>query len=276
MHAAQVHALLNRRPHKRRKPKKLKPVRFPSSTVVRYTAELHILLRAMEKDTLDAVDTVMPSAVAQADVVRADSPTSDVQEIMAALRLKYGNVLTDELLEELAMSIYAEINVKNLAEFESKFEGQLLIPGISPGWTIAQGQVFVAQNVSLIKSLTEDTWGRVEGIMLRGLQSGLRVEGMEQQIRQAFGVSRSRAALIARDQVGKAQGQINQQRQRQVGVEEFIWSTSQDERVRSSHAAVNGKKFRWDNPPTIDGEVATPGSPVRCRCSAIPVIPEFE
>lgn len=42
--------------------------------------------------------------------------------------------------------------------------------------------------------------------------------------------------------------------------------TSQDERVRHTHRARNGKLFAWNDPPS-DGH---PDIPIRCRCVAVP------
>ncbi|MFH4293788.1 minor capsid protein, partial [Acinetobacter baumannii] len=75
-----------------------------------------------------------------------------------------------------------------------------------------------------------------------------------------------RARLIASDQMGKINGQINQARQLSMGVETYTWQTAKDERVRPDHQYKQGKTFRWDSPP--DG--GHPGQPIRCRCTALP------
>ncbi len=46
----------------------------------------------------------------------------------------------------------------------------------------------------------------------------------------------------------------------------YIWRTQSDNRVRSSHAANNGKIFAWNNPP----ETGHPGEDYNCRCVAEP------
>ncbi|MAK31420.1 minor capsid protein, partial [Acinetobacter sp.] len=76
----------------------------------------------------------------------------------------------------------------------------------------------------------------------------------------------SRARLIAADQMGKVNGQINKARQLSMGVETYVWQTAKDERVRKDHQHKQGKTFRWDDPPTG----GHPGEPIRCRCTALP------
>ena len=80
--------------------------------------------------------------------------------------------------------------------------------------------------------------------------------------------------MLARDQIAKLNGDITQQQQQDAGVVEYVWSTSGDSRVRPSHAALNHKRFRWDDPPVVDektGRRCHPGKDYQCRCCALPV-----
>ena len=77
------------------------------------------------------------------------------------------------------------------------------------------------------------------------------------------------ARRIARDQVNKAVGQFSRMRQTDVGVTRYVWRTSLDERVRPTHADLEGTEQSWDAAP-VDGH---PGEAIQCRCRAEPVIP---
>ncbi len=109
----------------------------------------------------------------------------------------------------------------------------------------------------------------------RAHAGGLRVEELAGQIADRFGVSDSRAALIARDQTLKLNAQVSRSRQVQAGVRQYRWSTSGDELVRDGHAALNGTVHSWDNPPdTGNGEGCNhPGMPINCRCVPEPIPP---
>ena len=94
------------------------------------------------------------------------------------------------------------------------------------------------------------------------------------KIQKAYSVDRRHAQLLARDQIAKLNSNIAQKQQRDAGVEEYIWSTSGDSRVREDHARLNNKRFRWDDPPVVDrktGRRAHPGEDYQCRCVAIAV-----
>ena len=102
-----------------------------------------------------------------------------------------------------------------------------------------------------------------------------RVEDLRKQIQADFDVTKSKADLLARDQVLKLNGQLTQLRQQNAGISEYDWSTSGDERVREIHGDLDGTRQSWDSPPIVseDGRREHPGGDYQCRCVAIPVIP---
>ncbi|GAF84545.1 unnamed protein product, partial [marine sediment metagenome] len=76
------------------------------------------------------------------------------------------------------------------------------------------------------------------------------------------------AALIARDQISKLNGQLNKARQEAAGITSFVWETRQDSRVRPAHQALQGRTFTW-----ADGANGIfPGQPINCRCWARAVV----
>lgn len=64
-------------------------------------------------------------------------------------------------------------------------------------------------------------------------------------------------------------GLINQLRQEDLGIEQYIWRSQDDAKVRDSHAAYDDRVFRWDSPP----EGGHPGEAHNCRCFAEPISP---
>lgn len=121
---------------------------------------------------------------------------------------------------------------------------------------------FVTDNVALIKSLPTQYVADVEKHVMLAAKSGERWESLAKTLEERNGIAENRARLIARDQVGKFYGQVNQERQKALGVTGYVWRCVQDERVRDEHEERDGEHFEWSEPPE-DGH---PGEPVLCRC----------
>ena len=63
-----------------------------------------------------------------------------------------------------------------------------------------------------------------------------------------------------------------------MGTEEYIWRIDEKDMrgTRSDHLRLNGQKFRWDDPPVVNGKTGErghPGMDKHCRCYAEPVMP---
>lgn len=126
------------------------------------------------------------------------------------------------------------------------------------------------QNIALIKSIPAQLAQQMQSELTAAFVNGTNMKDLAQIVRDRTGVGESRAALIARDQVAKLNGQLSQYRQRAAGLDSYIWRTMHDERVRPTHRVRDGKQYRWS-----DSEIK-PGQEIRCRCIASPVFPELE
>lgn len=146
---------------------------------------------------------------------------------------------------------------------------------------------FTKENASLIRKLTDETREDIEAIVSRGFRQGKSAATLKKEILNGtdldpgrFRKTKTRAKLIARDQVNKLNGQLTEMRQTELGITQYIWRTSIDERVRESHKVMEGKTCRWDNAAVyksgakwisraaIGGVELHPGQDYQCRCYA--------
>ena len=136
---------------------------------------------------------------------------------------------------------------------------------------------FRARNIDLIKSAGVKQVGQINDVISAGNAAGLRHEEISQQIQDRIGVGESQANLIARDQTLKFNSSIHTAQATAAGSTDFTWSTSHDGAVRPTHRELDGKRFRYDDPPVTndDGDRNLPGEDYQCRCVAIPVIDLF-
>jgi len=131
---------------------------------------------------------------------------------------------------------------------------------------------FVMENVALIKDVPRKIVNDVEGVVNRSITSGKLHGDIAKDLNKQFGFGEVRAKRIARDQVGKLYGQVNASRQKALGVTQFWWRTSNDERVRDEHVDLgNGGPYSYENPPSE----GLPGEPINCRCYAEPVLSDL-
>ena len=129
------------------------------------------------------------------------------------------------------------------------------------------------RNISLIKDIPNASLQRIETRLRVGIEQGLSSKKLAEGVQAELGIAKNRSKLIARDQTNKFMGKLTELRQTSLGVQEYFWSTSRDERVRPSHASKEGKTFSWDNPPADTGH---PGNDINCRCVAIPILEDFK
>lgn len=145
-------------------------------------------------------------------------------------------------------------------------------------------------NYQLIRSNASNFINKINVIVEQAITSGTTVRDLQEQIQKATeGLSDSKCRLLARDQIGKLQGQISQAQMTEIGLEMYIWSTSGDERVRDSHQEMEGLLCRWDDATVYSEDGGKtwidrpsgaiemhPGQDIQCRCVALAFFPEIE
>jgi SPP1 gp7 family putative phage head morphogenesis protein len=137
-----------------------------------------------------------------------------------------------------------------------------------------------AQNVALIKSIPEQYLKNVEGLVMRSVQAGRDMGPLAKALEKNYGVTKRRAAFIARSQNNLASGAMNRARQVELGVTKAKWRHSRaGKEPRPTHLANNGKlydvKKGWYDPDPKVKRYILPGELPNCRCVSISVIPGF-
>lgn len=134
------------------------------------------------------------------------------------------------------------------------------------------GQVMksiVAEQVKYIKSLPLEAADRVYDIQNRAIEAvvtGGRAKHFAKEIAASGDIAKSRADLIARTELGRATGALDQARALSIGSNGYIWRTAEDGDVRHSHREMEGKFVEWGRPPTLDGMTGHAGELPNCRC----------
>lgn len=132
----------------------------------------------------------------------------------------------------------------------------------------------IKENVSLIKSIPSEYFQKVEGSVMRSVTSGRDIYSMTQELHKHFGVTKRRAALIARDQNDKATNNMAKARALNSGITKGVWIHIAGQKTsRETHVKMNGKVFDLKK-GMYDSAVQQyifPSQLVGCRCRFRPV-----
>lgn len=221
----------------------------------------------------------------QGPVLRLDARGGVYSERLGQLEVALTELVKDPRMVRTLTEIATGVDAHNRAELS-----RVLQINLRDDQTLRQYvDQFLRDNVRLISSVTTDHLQRMERVVSRATAGQTRVEDLRDEIMATFDVSRSRAALIARDQTLKANADLTQLRQQRVGVTDYIWTTVKDERVRgrpggkwagsqSNHWDLDGTRQTWLSPPVtnpVTGERNHPGRDYQCRCIAFPVVDDL-
>lgn len=267
-----------------RKRKKIVPMKYPvgheyayRTSLLRQNRELKLLLKKhmapiVPEMVLEVTHKHLPTGQIRQDAWQ-DTLHNVMQRIAKGMippvnktikdMKRIGPLVGEYNKDEWKKLIRSQYGVNPIAENPGKWEPLL------NNWA--------ENNALLIKDIPFKTMNQIKDKTVEALMSGKSARDMADDVYEIMSertdVSDSRARLIARDQVAKLNGQFTEERQTDMGISSYTWRTVGDERVRETHAAVDGQVFSWDSPPA-ETDDNHPGEDYQCRCWAEPVLPE--
>jgi len=269
-----------RPPRRRRLPRQ----REPRPIALAYFAELRPMLerlrRLVDARIFPALERWHAAATRHLDALelelRADAYSDEVEEMVDGMARDFFSEFPNEQLRRKARAVARRTSDFNREELGKQFAAALGVElrTLEP-WLGDKVDAFAARNVTLIKTLPEAYLSDVKTSVLGALGKGETVEDLAAKLRGHFDEADEKASnkaiRIARTEVGRLNGEMNEARQRELGVDRYVWRTVQDNRVREEHFEREGKSYSWKNPPA-DGH---PGEAIMCRCFAEPDLSEF-
>lgn len=106
----------------------------------------------------------------------------------------------------------------------------------------------VAANVSLVRSVSDDTRARIANAVFAGVQSGQSKVEVARAINKGLKLSSKRARSIAKDQVDKAVKNLTMLRFDEAGFEFAEWVHSHNPNFRREHLDRNGNVYALGDP----------------------------
>lgn len=222
---------------RKRKPRAPKPVR-PSEDAERfYRGELNHLVRTMSQRLYGvlgpALARLKPQYTADSRVT-LDGWADDILSVIRQVSAFFVGSLFDAQAKRVAEGTVSRADADNAEHFRKSVNQAVGVDFsliTKPKGMTDYLEASTAENVSLIKSIPQEYFQRVESIVLSGMKSGLAPTAIAKQIQEQTGVSARRAKLIARDQVSQLNSDLTRQRQIAAGIEFYQSMDADDERV---------------------------------------------
>lgn len=257
-----------------KQPKTARAVQPNKGVEVAYRKALDKLIAEMSNSTeywLEAAYKANPPRIAQ-DAM----PSAELSKKVKSLADRW-----TERFNEMSVSIAKRFTEQGVKHTDSSFKQALK----DAGWTIEfkmtpimrdATNAVIQENVSLIRSIPSQYFTEVEGIVMRGFTQGRDLQAISKDLQERYGVTKRRAALIARDQSNKLTATVTQARRVDLGLYEAIWVHSGAGREpRPSHLKAGKDKLKFDvrEGAYLDGKLVLPGQEINCRCSSKTVLP---
>lgn len=175
-------------------------------------------------------------------------------------------------------------------EFQKTIEKGIHVnPPTASEWWNDMKSSWAENNYTLITSNAKKYVEQINVLTEQAIVNGMSPAKLKEEIKKATeGLSDKHCKLLARDQIGKLNGQITESQMQEIGLDLYVWSTSYDDRVRDSHALMEGLLCRWDDAsvcsynngktwvPRPAGAVDLhPGQDIQCRCVGLAFYPEL-
>lgn len=171
-----------------------------------------------------------------------------------------------ETLEKLSKQFYTTTKTVTGADLEiplnPKFEDQLK-------------EAYTLNLDKYIKGWYDEAILRLRQKVSENVQQGYRASNLIDMIQYERNVSKNKAKFLAKQETSLLTASYREIRYKDIGVNQYVWSTSHDERVRPDHRMLNGQLFNFDHPPVTNqrtGAKNNPGEDYNCRCVAIPYL----
>lgn len=221
------------------------------------------------KADLSKMPIQVTQAISQAREASRERVTKANQHLDKLEKEGIGTIDLNEITQGVLQDLKRQFN-KTTAE-------KLEIPMAMEGFIASELQRDYHQNMDLyIKGWVDEAIVRLRGQIQENSMSGYRAKNMEVAIINEYDVTKNKAKFLARQETSLLVSKYREANYKEAGIPAYMWSTSQDRRVRQDHRDLNGKIFRWDSPPVVDkarGRTGHPGEDFGCRCVAIPILP---
>lgn len=248
------------------KPIKLDSVRPNLGIQAAFRKALQVLVAEMSASTTAMLKNAY--AQNQPEIAQDASPAATLNDLMATHARTW-----QKKIDAQAEALGKHFATKMIERFDGALKAALAKGGFTVEFKMTRAandvmQATISQQVGLIKSIGSEYFQEVQGLVMRSVSTGRDLKGLTDDLQARYGITRRRAAFIARDQNEKATASIQKARQIELGLQ-AVWRHSHGGEVpRPEHVEFDGKQYdpakgMWSK---VAGKFILPGEEINCRC----------
>lgn len=206
--------------------------------------------------------------------MEAKKLSEDVMNLLGQMETNISQAGTGINLKFSTQGIFVDLRKQYVASLEKK--GLAVPPDLAES---TKDQIEIEYTKDLdkyVKEFTAKMIPEMRTLVQDNAFNGNRPDKLARILRQRYDISKRKAQFLADQESSLLLSKYRESRYRQLGSRRYVWSTSQDRRVRHDHDELNGKVFFWDSPPITNkttGARNNPGEDFGCRCVARPILP---
>lgn len=259
---------------------------YPSAQERIYASALLVLVAMVRRESFALLQAAFEHDSAQyKKMLRSDSDS--IESAISAIwaRLQDGILKT----QRIAVDVSQRVSDFNSSSWKKKVARALTGVDLfkNEPWLEPLLREWSSENSKLISSIHQQFLDKASKQASDAVRTGQSGASFRKLLQKEYDLTRARANLIARTEVAKLNGQITQSRNEWLGIDNYIWRTSADERVRRSHTVLEGKVCSWSDPSVykdseaekvwksraaLGGYIGHPGQDFQCRCDSEAII----
>ena len=201
-----------------------------------------------------------------------------IQQVFQKIDKKLSSLIPEKIAENFKLEKFFDTALWKTEKKVNKTLKNITVPPQLTPERRAKIAAEYTKNMQLyIQNFTEEEIVKLRKKMIKHTFSGMRHESIVDTIEKSYGVSQRKAKFLARQETSLLMVKFKESRYTDAGVSYYRWQCvvgSPNHPVRPMHKKLEGKVFRWDDPPITDkyGNRNNPGEDYNCRCTARPIV----
>ena len=217
-------------------------------------------------------------------IQKAQKNLSQINQFLQYIEMNINSIIETMIFDDEVGTVLNDVQGKmhkniNVIEVElSPEDVENIHNTINHGFKISEEDIKKNFNESIQHYTKDFLTKRVPEIRRKVQQAildGYREIDVQKMLETEYGIMERKAKFLAQNETSIMLAQIKKVHYSAVGFDSFMWHTILDARERPLHRQLNGKIFRFDEPPVIDektGQRGLPGETYNCRCDLTPIM----